>query len=128
VNFARTFLICGALGGAFAVVLGAFAAHGLRGRLDASLLHAFETGVTYQFYHCLALCALAAWCRELAGLQLGDAATVAGIAFIVGIVLFSGSLYALALGAPRWLGPITPLGGVAFIVGWLAFAYSAWRH
>lgn len=127
-NFARTFLICGSVGGAVAVALGAFAAHGLRGRLDPTLLHAFETGVTYQFYHCLALCALAVWCRGLTEVQFGDAAAVAGMAFIVGVVLFSGSLYAIALGAPRWLGPITPLGGVAFIVGWAAFAYSAWRR
>ena len=127
-NVARLFLICGSASGALAVALGAFGAHGLRGRLDAALLHAYETAVTYHFYHSLALCLLALWCRQLGRVGVADAAAFAGFAFIVGIVLFCGSLYALALGAPRWLGPITPLGGVAFLAGWLAFAWSAWRH
>jgi uncharacterized membrane protein YgdD (TMEM256/DUF423 family) len=127
-NFARLFLICGSAFGAVAVVLGAFGAHSLRARLDAPLLHAFETGVTYQFYHSIALCLLALWCRQLERVAAADAATVAGFAFIGGIGVFCGSLYALALGGPRWLGPVTPLGGIAFIVGWVAFAWSAWRH
>lgn len=127
-DFSRLFLMLGAAGGGIAVVFGAFAAHGLRGRLDAAALHAFETGVTYQFFHSIALCALALWCRQLERAPLvGDAGWLAGCAFVVGILLFSGSLYALALGAPRWLGPITPFGGLAFIVGWVAFAWSAWR-
>lgn len=128
-DFARVFLTLGAGGGGIAVVLGAFAAHGLRSRLDAAALHAFETGVTYQFFHSLALCVLALWCRQLARAPVfGDAAVFAGGAFIVGVLFFSGSLYALALGGPRWLGPITPIGGVAFISGWIAFVWSAWRN
>jgi uncharacterized membrane protein YgdD (TMEM256/DUF423 family) len=127
-NVARLFLVCGSAFGALAVALGAFGAHGLRARLDTSLLHAFETGVTYQFYHSVALCVLGLWCRQLGRVTFPDAAVLAGAAFIVGIVLFCGSLYALALGAPRWLGPITPLGGVAFLAGWATFAWSAWRH
>ena len=59
---------------------------------------------------------------------MSDAAAFAGFAFLIGIVLFSGSLYSLSLGGPRWLGPITPLGGLAFIVGWVSFAWSAWRN
>ena len=61
-------------------------------------------------------------------LSLSDAPVVAGSAFLIGILFFSGSLYSLALGGPRWLGPITPLGGLAFIVGWASFAWSAWRN
>jgi uncharacterized membrane protein YgdD (TMEM256/DUF423 family) len=127
-NVARLFLICGGAFGALAVALGAFGAHGLRARLDAALLHTFETGVTYQFYHAVALCLVGLWCRQLERVAPIDAAALAGFAFIAGIALFCGSLYALALGAPRWLGPITPFGGVAFIVGWIAFAWSVWRH
>lgn len=127
-DFSRIFLTLGAGSGAVAVAVGAFAAHGLRSRLDAAALHAFETGVTYQFFHSLALCALALWCRQIGRtLTFGDAAVVAGGAFIVGIVFFSGSLYALTLGAPRWIGPITPIGGLAFVGGWIAFAWSAWH-
>jgi len=128
VDFSRVFLTLGATAGGIAVALGAFAAHGLRSRLDPTALHAFETGVTYQFFHGIALCALALWCRQLVRAPaIGDAAVLAGAAFIIGILFFSGSLYALALGAPRWLGPITPIGGLAFISGWTAFAWSAWR-
>jgi uncharacterized membrane protein YgdD (TMEM256/DUF423 family) len=128
VDFSRLFLTFGASGGGVAVALGAFAAHGLRSRLDAAALHAFETGVTYQFFHSIALCVLALWCRQLVRAPaIGDAAVIAGAAFIVGIIFFSGSLYALALGAPRWLGPITPIGGLAFLSGWTAFVWSVWR-
>ena len=110
-------------------MLGAFAAHGLKARLDVASLSAFQTGVTYQFFHSLALCVLALWLRQLGReVPLNDAAAIAGVAFIIGIVFFSGSLYALSLGGPRWLGPITPLGGLAFIVGWASFAWSAWRN
>ncbi len=111
------------------VALGAFAAHGLKSRLDPAALSAFQTGVTYQFFHSLALCLLAVWLRQLAKESTHiDPAAIAGIAFVVGIVLFSGSLYVLSLGGPRWFGPVTPLGGLAFIVGWLALAWSAWRN
>jgi uncharacterized membrane protein YgdD (TMEM256/DUF423 family) len=129
VDYSRLFLTVGAAGGGTAVMLGAFAAHGLRGRLDAALLHAFETAVTYQFFHSIALCVLALWCRQLVRQPaLGDAAVLAGILFVSGLVLFCGSLYALTFGAPRWVGPITPLGGVAFIGGWAALCWSAWRN
>ena len=128
-QFARLFLTLGAGSAGISVVLGAFAAHGLKARLEAASLSAFQTGVTYQFFHSLALCVLALWLRQLGrDVSMSDAAAVAGTAFIVGIVLFSGSLYSLSLGGPRWLGPITPLGGVAFIVGWVSFAWSAWRN
>ena len=127
--FSRLFLTLGAASSAISVVFGAFAAHGLKGRLDAAALATFHTGVTYQFFHSLALCLLALWLRQLGrDVAIADPAVIAGIAFIAGIVLFSGSLYVLALDGPRVFGPITPLGGLAFIIGWTAFALSAWRN
>ena len=101
------------MAGATAVAFGAFGAHALRNTLDAASLATWHTGVEYHFWHALALLATCF-------LPLGRARQIAVGAFALGIVCFSGSLYALALGAPRWLGPVTPLGGVAFIVGWLA--------
>jgi len=128
-DYARLYLALGAAGSGISVVLGAFAAHTLKGRLDVATLGTFQTAVLYQFVHSLALCLLALWLRQLGRpVMVGDPAVTAGIAFIVGICCFSGSLYGLALGAPRWLGPITPLGGLAFIIGWAAFAWSAWRN
>ena len=105
------------------MALGAFGAHALEGRLDPDLLAAFETGVRYQFYHVAAL-ATAAWAAS----RQPDRrlAPAAGVLFILGIVLFSGSLYALALSGERWLGAVTPLGGLAFIGGWLCLAAAAW--
>jgi uncharacterized membrane protein YgdD (TMEM256/DUF423 family) len=125
----RLFLAIGAVGAGVSVALGALAAHGLKARLDAATLGTFQTGVTYQFFHSIALCLVALWLRQLSKEPtLGGPEAVAGFAFVVGILLFSGSLYALALGGPRWLGPVTPLGGLAFIVGWLTFAWSACRN
>jgi uncharacterized membrane protein YgdD (TMEM256/DUF423 family) len=105
-----------------AVALGAFGAHGLRSRLTPDLLAIFETGVRYHMYHALALVgvsvAVAQW-RE----SIWPAA--AGWLFVAGIVVFSGSLYLLALSGQRWLGAITPLGGVAFLLGWMTLAIGA---
>jgi uncharacterized membrane protein YgdD (TMEM256/DUF423 family) len=101
------------LAGASAVIFGAFGAHALRGTLDASALVTWHTGVEYHFWHALALFVV------VAGLPGGRARRWAIGLFAAGIVLFSGSLYALALGAPRVVGVITPIGGVAFIAGWL---------
>ncbi|HTV85870.1 MAG TPA: DUF423 domain-containing protein [Dyella sp.] len=103
--------------GASAVVLGAFGAHGLRAVLDASHYELWHTAVEYHFWHALAL-VLALLCGR------ARAARVAVFAFGLGIVLFSGSLYALALGANRMVGLITPIGGVAFIVGWIALGWA----
>jgi uncharacterized membrane protein YgdD (TMEM256/DUF423 family) len=106
----------GAVNGAIAVAAGAFAAHGLRDHLDARSLEVFETAARYQMYHALAMI--------LAGV-LG--ARTAGWIFQAGIVLFSGSLYALALTDVKLLGAITPFGGLAFLVGWLWLAWSTLR-
>jgi uncharacterized membrane protein YgdD (TMEM256/DUF423 family) len=108
------------LAGASAVLLGAFGAHGLRNILDDVHLELWHTAVQYHFWHALAL-ALVVACGK------GKASRVGIGAFALGIVLFSGSLYGLALGAPRWLGIVTPFGGVAFIVGWLALGWSLKR-
>ena len=105
------------LAGATAVLLGAFGAHALRGVLDARGSELWHTAVGYHFWHALAL-ALAAVVAQ------GRARRVACVAFLLGIVVFCGSLYALALGAPRWVGAITPLGGVAFMVGWMALGIA----
>lgn len=125
---ARLLLSLGAVGAGLAVVLGAFAAHGLKGRLAPESLATFHTAVTYHFFHSLALC-LAALAIRSAGRSVdwSQPFALAGVAFVLGIVLFSGSLYVLASGGPRWLGPVTPLGGLAFIAGWTFFAVGAWR-
>jgi uncharacterized membrane protein YgdD (TMEM256/DUF423 family) len=119
----RTFLALAALSGAIAVGAGAFGAHALKARLAPDLLAVFDTGARYHLSHALAM-GLAAW----ASVRFpGTAATAAGWLFLAGTVLFSGSLYVLALTGLRWLGAVTPLGGVAFIGGWLALAVAALR-
>jgi uncharacterized membrane protein YgdD (TMEM256/DUF423 family) len=119
----RTFLILGAVLGAAGVAAGAFAGHGLRARLSTEMLATFETGVRYHLLHALALVAVA-WAETRFP---SPAVGLAGWLFVAGVLLFSGSLYLLALGAPRTLGMITPLGGLAFILGWLALAYGGWQ-
>lgn len=103
------------------MALGAFAAHGLKATLAPEMLAVFETGVRYQMYHAFALFASAwGWSRWQA-----RAFVIGGILFVAGIVVFSGSLYLLALTGTRWLGAITPLGGLAFLAGWLCLAWGA---
>jgi uncharacterized membrane protein YgdD (TMEM256/DUF423 family) len=123
-TFERVTLTAAALAGAAAVVLGAFGAHLLRASLDEHALATWHTAVDYQFWHALALLATGVLMRSRAT----NALRVAALAFGIGIVLFCGSLYLLALGAPRGFGAITPLGGVAFIVGGLALAFHALRR
>jgi len=110
----RVFALAAAAVALIGVAAGAFGAHGLEGRLPPEALEVFETGVRYQMYHALGLLGVAAlgsrWPDPLWG--------VAGWLFLAGIVLFSGSLYALALTGVRWLGAITPVGGVCFLAGW----------
>lgn len=119
----RTFLLLGALSGAIAVGTGAFGAHGLKARLAPDLLAIWDTGARYHLFHALAL-GLAAWA---AARFPGAASSAAGWLFLAGTVLFSGSLYALALTGIRALGAVTPLGGVAFVAGWVALAWAAAR-
>lgn len=117
---ARLFAGLGALLAGLAVVAGAFGAHALRARIGPEMLAVFETGARYQMYHALALLALA-WATTQ--WQLPHAAPV-GWLFVAGIVLFSGSLYLLALTGARGFGAITPIGGVAFIAGWGVLAWD----
>ena len=119
----RLFFVIGSLAAFAGVALGAFAAHGLKGRVTPELLATFEIGVRYHIYHALALLAAAWACARWPGAL----ATASGWLFLAGIVIFSGSLYALSLTGARWLGAITPLGGLAFLGGWLCLAWTAWR-
>lgn len=119
----RTLLVAGAAAALVGVAAGAFGAHGLEGRVEPRLVEVFETGARYQMYHALGLLALglaaARWPDPLWG--------VAGALFGAGILVFSGSLYALALTGVGWLGAITPLGGLALLAGWAVAATAAWR-
>ena len=116
--------IAGILGG-FAVIIGAFASHALKEQLSEKYLAIFETGVRYQMYHALALLLVALLLTQF---ELAPTAlVVAGFAFIAGVVIFSGSLYALSLTEIKWLGAITPLGGVGFIVGWACLVVAAFN-
>ena len=116
----RLFFGIGALAAGLAVALGAFGAHGLEGRVTPERLQTFETGVRYHMYHALALLFVGWAATQWAGWQV----TAAGYLFVVGIVIFSGSLYVLVLTDTPWLGAVTPLGGLAFLAGW---ALLAWR-
>ena len=120
----RKWIAIGSVLGGLAVALGAFGAHSLRDVLTPSALETFETGVRYQFYHAVAII--------LAGLVLGrdpsaKLANAAGWLFMIGVAIFSGSLYLLTITGMRWLGAITPIGGVAFIVGWACLGLATWR-
>ena len=121
----NSFIPLGALLAAAAVILGAFAAHALKSKLSADMLAVFNTAVEYHFLHALGLLII--------GLLLGQAdapagAKTAGWFLLGGILLFSGSLYVLALSGIRQFGMITPIGGLSFIIGWLWLAWSYWRQ
>ena len=119
----RIFFVLGALSAFIGVVAGAFGAHSLEGRMTAEMLKIFEVGVRYQMYHAFALlavgCAQEKWPSSLV--------TTSGWLFVIGTVLFSGSLYLLSMSGVRWLGAITPLGGLSFLAGWLCLAWAVWR-
>ncbi len=119
----RFFFAAGSLMALLAVALGAFAAHGLKSRLSPEMLNIFEVGVRYQMYHALGLIAVAWALSRWPESNLN----AAGWAFIVGIIIFSGSLYILSLTGMRWLGAITPIGGLAFLIGWAILVWSIGR-
>jgi len=120
----RLFLAMGCVSAAVAVVLGAFGAHGLRARLVPDMLSTLEVGVRYQMYHALALLAVGILVPRASSPTL----TLAGWLFVAGTVVFSGSLYALAVTGHRWLGAVTPLGGAALIAGWLVLAWAVYAR
>ena len=117
----RTFLLIGAVAACIGVGFGAFGAHGLRNRLPPDMLAVFETAVRYQMYHALAVLIVALAAARIDGWLIRGA----GWAFTVGIILFSGSLYALTLTGVTTLGAITPVGGLAFLVGWTLLIVAA---
>ena len=122
-TFSRRVLGTGAALALLAVLSGAFAAHGLKTMLDAQQLALFETAARYQMYHALALLVVGILAS---GPQFSRSLLkLAAFAFILGIFLFCGSLYLLALSGITWLGAITPLGGTAFLAGWLAIMIAA---
>ena len=116
----RRLLAAGAALGGLGVALGAFGAHGLSGRIPTEALGWWHTAVEYQMWHALAVVAMAlsgrSWVRRPAWL------------FFAGAAIFSGTLYAIAMGAPHWFGAITPIGGLAMIGGWALLAFRAMRH
>jgi uncharacterized membrane protein YgdD (TMEM256/DUF423 family) len=117
----RTFLLVGAVAGFLGVGLGAFGAHGLRSRVSPDMLAVFETGVRYHMYHALAILLTSLLMARMSGWLV----SAAGWCFTLGIVLFSGSLYLLAVTGVTVLGAITPLGGLAFLAGWACLALAA---
>ncbi len=122
---AKLLLLLASVSGFTGVALGAFGAHGLRDKLPESLLNAFQTGVQYQLWHTAALIGIA---LLLLRWPEGTLFKVSGGLFVAGILLFSGSLYALALSGIGKLGIITPFGGVAFLLAWLCLGVGVWRH
>lgn len=120
---AKLWLILGAGYGLLGVLLGAFGAHALRARLSADMLRVWDTAVQYQFWHALALLAVGLLALRWEGAWL----TTAGGAFALGVLVFSGSLYALALSGVRGLGAVTPVGGLLLMAGWLFLLVACWR-
>ncbi len=119
----RPWIMIGGILGCTSVILGAFGAHSLKSILTEAQLGGFKTAVQYQFFHSIALI--------LIGIMLGQADEAsrprikrAGKFFLAGILLFSGSIYTLTFGGPRFMGPVTPIGGLCFIIGWLTLAFS----
>ena len=121
----KLFIILAAINGFLAVSLGAFAAHGLSGRLTEQLLATFQTGVQYHMYHALALLGIGMLSLHF---PASAALKASGLLLLAGILIFSGSLYVLAISGIRWLGAITPIGGLAFLAGWAALAWFAWTE
>ena len=121
---AKLFITLASLSGMLAVVFGAFGAHALKGKLDDQALKVFETAVQYHFYHTFALLVVGV-------IALNQPQPVllksSGWLFVIGILVFSGSLYLLSLTGVRWLGAITPLGGLALIAGWACLAATGWK-
>jgi len=125
---AKLYLFIASISGLLAVALGAFGAHGLKSKVAPELLAAYQTGVQYHFTHTLVILGLAIW--MLSSAEVSRWAGWSANMMLVGILLFSGSLYAMALlsmgaGFPKWLGPITPLGGLSFMIGWGLLAVAA---
>lgn len=118
---AKLFLILGGFNATLVVLLGAFGAHALKARLSTEMLAVYQTGVHYHLFHALGLIAVG-----LVATQISDSSYLrwSGWLMLVGIILFSGSLYLLSISGLRWLGMITPFGGISFIIAWILFVVS----
>jgi uncharacterized membrane protein YgdD (TMEM256/DUF423 family) len=121
---AKLFITLASLSGMLAVVFGAFGAHALKGKLDDQALKVFETAVQYHFYHTVALLVVGVIALNQPQTMLLKSS---GWLFVIGILVFSGSLYLLSLTGVRWLGAVTPLGGLALIAGWACLAATGWK-
>lgn len=119
----RIFFTIGALSAFISVGAGAFGAHGLKHKISTEMLNVFEIGVRYQMYHALALIAVA-WAL---GKWPSSIVSAGGWLFLIGTLLFSGSLYQMSLTGAKWLGIITPIGGFCFLIGWLCLALGIWK-
>ena len=119
--FAKLHIVTGGLLGLSSVLLGAFGAHGLRNLVSAASISSWQTGVSYQMFHALALLIIGLWLRQGGAKLLNWAA----ILFSLGVLTFSGSIYLLVLFQVSWIGPITPLGGLLLIAGWLCLCLAA---
>ncbi|MDF7808448.1 DUF423 domain-containing protein [Pontiellaceae bacterium B12219] len=122
-TIAKLFLSLGAISGALGVIIGAFGAHGLKSKLSDQMLTVYQTGVQYHFYHTFALLAVGLLALKFQSGLL----TSSGWSFLVGILLFSGSLYALSISGIKVLGAITPIGGLFFIIGWILLAVTVMK-
>ena len=119
----QRFLVIGSILAGSAVAAGAFGAHALKEILDAPMLQVFETATRYVMYHAFGLC-IVSWAIDR---YPGQGLEKSGWLFLVGILLFSGSLYMVSLAGIRWIGAVTPIGGLAFMTGWLLIAWGVWR-
>lgn len=122
---ARWFIMLASVSGFLAVAFGAFGAHALDNRLDEYGMGVYETAVQYHFYHSLALLGVGLFALYQPS---GAVLRSSGVLFLIGIVVFSGSLYLLSLTGARWLGAITPLGGLAFLAGWACLVAASWKQ
>jgi len=120
----RRFLILAGLLGFLGVLAGTFGAHGLKGRIEPAMIETFEVGVRYHLVHAVALLVVALMAQQ----KISACMKVAGWGFTIGIIIFSGTLYLLAVTGMKWLGAITPLGGVGFMVGWIALLVAGVRE
>ena len=120
---AQRFLVFGSIIAGLGVAAGAFGAHALKEILDAPMLQVFETATRYVMYHAIGLC-IVSWAIDRYPEQRLEKS---GCLFLIGILLFSGSLYVVSLAGIRWVGAVTPIGGLAFITGWLLLAWGVWR-
>jgi len=123
---AQIFLAIAAMFGGLSVAAGAFGSHALRAQLSDRALEIFETGARYQMYHALALLAVGILLTRAE--PIPPTLSISGFAFIAGVFLFSGSLYALSISGIKWLGAVTPVGGACFILGWVCLAIAAFGY